>query len=142
MHRFHALFFLLALYIGGCYQSVPQSPQISDNETNPDVAWPELPTSGFIAGRVAIQEDVSNGDAVFAAFGSVTSDLLQIDIPQYALLTNDDGSSIPVFVIQAEVVHSESGDVETYGLHPVEGGPPIVGVSQNVKLMGTDNRSR
>ena len=43
--------------------------------------WPELPTSGFVAGRAATQADVASGNAIFSTDGvSSASDL---KAPQY-----------------------------------------------------------
>ena len=62
---------------------------------------------------------------------------MRIDIPQYALLREDSGETVRVFVVQAEIVHGKDGDVEMFGLRPVEGGDPVAAVAHNVMLLGT-----
>lgn len=131
---------LCAILHGGCGKSTStvRSPEPEARGTPVTVAkWPALPTSGFVAGRVATENDVTNGNALFAAFGTVTSDVMRIDIPQYALLREDSGETVRVFVVQAEVVHGEDGDVEMYGLRPVEGGEPVAAAAHEVTLLGT-----
>lgn len=141
MHATLGLVIFIATLHTGCNE--PQSTtQSTDSESGDGrIAvneWPQLPTNGFVKGRVATEEDVSNGNAIFAAFGTVTSDAMKVAIPQYAILSSDDGETRRVIVVQAEIVHGESGDVETFGLRPVEGGDPIVDVSDNVTLLGVD----
>ncbi|MCA9212322.1 MAG: hypothetical protein KDB27_04595 [Planctomycetales bacterium] len=143
MRRFSFAISLLCICCAGCEQHREQELlQAKQNEAGRPIEWPELPTSGFLAGRVATEQDVSNGEAAFVAFGAVHSDRLAIDVPQYAFLTSDDGSRVPVFVVQAELVQGVNGDVETFGLRPIQGGDPIVGVAPNVTLLGTKNPGR
>lgn len=103
------------------------------------IKWPSLPHAGFVAGRVADQKDVEDGNAAFAAFGGVKTDLSNTVVPQYALFTDDNGTPVRVIVIQAEVVHSEKGDIEAFGLRSLDSGDLILGVSESVKLLGTTN---
>ena len=68
-------------------------------------AWPPLPTTGFLSGRPASKQDVSEGNAVFVAEreGAVIGVALTIDIPQYAVhVDQDSGVRTRVILIQAE----------------------------------------
>lgn len=52
-----------------------------------DSSWPSLPTTGFIKGRPATEQDIDDGNAVFVASGpngKVLGQPIDIDIPQYA----------------------------------------------------------
>jgi hypothetical protein len=77
------------------------------NATSNDdgMPWPELPISKFISGRVADESDIDRGDAVFVSRidGALCGAPAPITIPQYAELVDEDGSRIPVVVVQAEV---------------------------------------
>jgi hypothetical protein len=95
--------------------------------------------AGFVSGRVADQKDVEDGNAAFVAFGGVKTDLSNTVVPQYALFTDDNGNPVRVIVIQAEVVHSEKGDIEAFGLRSIDSGDLILGVSESVRLLGTTN---
>ena len=66
--------------------------------------WPPLPTTGFISGRPATDQDVAAGNAIFVLrpYGSDFGKPLAIAVPQYAYLTKG-GKRIPVVVIQAEL---------------------------------------
>jgi hypothetical protein len=68
-------------------------------------SWPELPTSGFIAGRPATDKDVADGNAVFVlrAYGVAFGKPLDVTIPQYAYLTKRGQQPIAVIVVQAEL---------------------------------------
>lgn len=69
-----------------------------------DTAWPPLPKSGFIAGRVATEADIRRGDAVFltATDGKPDGTPASIHVPQYAFLKQEGGKRQPVMVVQAE----------------------------------------
>jgi hypothetical protein len=70
----------------------------------PTDTWPDLPTTGFVSGRLAEEVDLRRGDAVFlTATGGVSAgEPVAIAIPQYAFLVDEDGSRVPVVVVQAE----------------------------------------
>ena len=69
-----------------------------------DTSWPTLPTSGFISGRLATEDDFKNGDALFLSpINDQPSGVpASIHVPQYAFFIDDDGKRIPVVVVQAE----------------------------------------
>jgi hypothetical protein len=64
---------------------------------------PEITKVKFVSGRAATEVDVNTGAAVFQLRDGEISigDPIDIPIPQYALL-NDEGSLVPVIIIQAE----------------------------------------
>jgi hypothetical protein len=67
-------------------------------------AWPPLPTTGFVSGRAATNQDVADGNAVFVlkVYGAAVGKPLDITVPQYAYLMSKGGNPVPVIVIQAE----------------------------------------
>jgi hypothetical protein len=69
------------------------------------VNWPPLPTTGFISGRPATDQDVTAGNAVFVlkAYGSYFGKPMDVTIPQYAYFTKYGEKPVPVIVIQAEI---------------------------------------
>ncbi len=100
-------------------------------------AWPSLPESGFMLGRVATAEDIDLGDAVFS---QATNDGLKAEpypttIPQYALWQDEDGSTRPVFVLQAEKHVSDPTGEPIYGLRTFDG-EEIVASGEEVRLLG------
>ena len=67
--------------------------------------WPSLPTTGFLSGRPATQQDVSDGNALFVAerAGKIIGVPLTIDIPQYAVhVDRESGVRKRVILLQAE----------------------------------------
>ena len=68
-------------------------------------SWPDLPNNAFVSGRLAQEADVKCGDAVFYTRidGVPANRPAPIAIPQYAHLIAEDGSRVPVVVVQAEV---------------------------------------
>lgn len=117
--------------------SLSSSPRRDKSEMSDEFKWPILPRAGFVAGRVANQDDVKDGNAAFAAVGGVVSSSSKALVPQYALWTDDSNNRVPVIVIQAEIIHAEKGDIQAYGLRSIESGTLVVDVSENVKLLGT-----
>ena len=83
MHRINHALLLFAIASCGCSQSafsLSSATSQGDEPAPKDINWPELPTSGFVAGRAATPDDFEAGNAAFAACGTVTSDALQIEI--------------------------------------------------------------
>ena len=95
--------------------------------------WPQLPSSGFIAGRSATKTDVEAGQAVFSMDGK-SEGPLQIAIPQYALWTDEEGHTHPVVVVQAE---RAPGGMEIVGLLNADGSYAAATLPE-LKLLGTD----
>lgn len=94
--------------------------------------WPDLPTTGFIAGRVATDADVMAGNAVFAQGGAPgQSEPKSLTIPQYACWTGEDAGRQPVILIQAET--GPPGDI--VGLRTPRG-EDIVATLPEVQLLG------
>jgi len=119
------------------------------------VQWPPLPTSGFITGRVATQEDVDNDIAAFGfpkkleasqvkkitgeeeakeieCAGSKAVDML---IPQYAIL-HINGEFRPCIVIQAE----ESEGATIVGCRLVKDNSIAIGLLEDFELLGPYSR--
>jgi len=97
--------------------------------------WPDLPSSGFILGRVATIGDVKAGNAAFAAVGKNGEKLstpVAIEIPQYALHIEGNKQS-PVIVIQAE----DTPAGKTIGYKPIVGRGLGVCQLADVRLLGT-----
>jgi len=63
--------------------------------------WPDLPTSGFMAGRAANVDDVKNGNAAFSMDGKSLG-ALPLAIPQYVFWTDENGQKHPMILVQAE----------------------------------------
>jgi hypothetical protein len=98
-----------------------------------DVAWPVLPTSGFITGRVATEADIKRGDAVFLteSDGKPDGEPASIRIPQYAYLIEGDSKRRPVVVVQAQT--NERGTI--LGMRDANG-KEYVATREEVVLLG------
>ncbi|MFO1183468.1 MAG: hypothetical protein U1E56_01615 [Bauldia sp.] len=94
-----------------------------------------LPTSGFISGRAAVEKDIADGNAIFAARvrGVYVGAPLPIAIPQFAYLTRD-GAKTLVVVVQAEVAN---GTV-LIGVRDTRG-KDAVATGNEIELLGIDS---
>ena len=81
-----------------------------------------------VSGRTATEVDVKEGRAVFYVKGG--SDPVAMQLPQCGLQAKEDGSSIPVVVIQAEHVDGRI----LFGVRPLSGGNGIC-TSDEVQLL-------
>ena len=99
-----------------------------------DAAWPELPTSGFIAGRIATEADIKRADAVFLTQrdGKPDGQPASIRVPQYAYLVGEDGKRRPVVVVQAQT--NERGTF--LGMRDAKG-EEYVATREEVVLLGS-----
>ena len=97
------------------------------------MTWPELPTSGFLSGRAATIADAEAGRAIFSMDGKSLGPL-DIEIPQYAILTGEDGASQAVIVVQAE--RAPDG-TEIVGLRRADGSE-IAATLPELRLLGTE----
>jgi len=98
-------------------------------------AWPALPTSGFVVGRLATQEDLNKGDGVFrfdVEGKPITKPTKKVQIPQFAYLKEAGGNRRPVVVVQAELL---DGDL-TLGLRDADG-KEYIAAGEEVELLGT-----
>ncbi len=93
--------------------------------------WPELPLSAFIAGRLATEADVFEGRAVFYEDGSKAWPL-DIVIPQYGVLSRDDGAALRVVIVQAQ--QNERGS-SIVGLRDAKGQEYVADIRE-VRLVG------
>jgi hypothetical protein len=96
------------------------------------IQWPNLPTSGFIAGRPATIDDAKQGNAVFSMNGGSTGPV-SIEIPQYAYWNDEKGMKHPMIVVQAEKAPDGS---EIIGLRDFQG-HEMVATMPEVTLLGT-----
>jgi hypothetical protein len=97
--------------------------------------WPLLPTSGFVKGRVANEQDVVEKRAAFAAKaadGSYIGKPLKIQIPQYALCDRD-GTTVKAIILQAE----EAQGIEMVAFKAVGEAKFSIGLLRSCKLLGT-----
>ena len=115
--------FLLALGIATAASAQPAA-----------VNWPPLPTSGFVSGRTATDEDVTAGNAVFVlkAYGTYFGKAMDITIPQYAFLTKAGEKPVPVIVVQAEI----GKGIKLFGVRGLDGDKSTARDFE-LKLLGT-----
>ena len=98
--------------------------------------WPALPTRGFIAGRVATQQDMADGDAVFVAevAGQIVGVPLDIVVPQFAIhIDHEAGVGKRVIVLQAE----RAGGIDMIGYVELGTDTYGVGTAAEFELLGT-----
>lgn len=102
-------------------------------------AWPGLPTDHFMTGRAATQQDVQDGNALFALAAEASPTPLELEIPQYAVHRNSDtGEDEGVIVLQAE---SASGQ-RVVGYVRVQDQQLGVDVIESFELLGTSVPTR
>ncbi|TPG40995.1 hypothetical protein EAH79_07620 [Sphingomonas koreensis] len=94
--------------------------------------WPALPKEGFVAGRQATEQDVEDGNAVFA-LRSGGKGPLHIHIPQYVLWKDEGGKEHPMILVQAE---QGQGATQLVGMRDFEGKETVATLDE-VKLLGT-----
>lgn len=98
---------------------------------------PDLSKTRFVSGRAATADDINSGAAVFELRDGETpiGSPIEISVPQYALFNNE-GTSIPVVIIQAEQTRGQRliGAIDTSG-------KPIVGLFTDFTLLGTQKPS-
>ena len=87
--------------------------------------WAKVP---YISGRVATEQDVAEGRAVFYVEGNATP--VDMELPCRGVQRVVDGIEQLVVVIQAE--HTDSGTL--YGVCPIEGGNGIC-LAHEVRLL-------
>jgi hypothetical protein len=97
-------------------------------------AWPALPTTGFVSGRPATDQDVAAGNAAFVLkqYGVYFGKPLDIAIPQYAYLLRK-GGPVPVIVIQAE----QERNLKLFGVRDLDGNTATVKDS-DLQLLGAN----
>jgi hypothetical protein len=95
--------------------------------------WQETPC---LRGRVAVEQDVKDGKAVFYIQDAEQTGVLPVDVglPRCAIFT-EDGQSIPVIVIQSE----RMDDTLSVGYRPLSGGNGIC-TSAEIGLERPDER--
>ena len=97
-----------------------------------NAVWPDLPHSGFIAGRLATKDDFKRGNAVFWIEGAGNK-VLHLQIPQYVLWRDEKGKERPMILVQAERV---GNGTEVVGLRDFNGNETVATLAE-VKLLGT-----
>jgi hypothetical protein len=96
--------------------------------------WPALPSTGFISGRAATDQDVADGNAIFVlrAYGIYFGKPLDTVIPQYAYLTKKGAKPVPVIVVQAEA----GKGIKLFGVRGLDGDKSVVR-DYELQLLGT-----
>jgi hypothetical protein len=99
-------------------------------------SWPELPKSGFVAGRIATEDDLKRGDAVFLSLidGKASGTPAAIVISQHAYLVEESGQQRPVVVVRAET----NAQGTFFGMRDA-GGQEYVATEAEVVLLGTNH---
>ena len=103
-------------------------------QDTPATDWPELPTEGFISGRVATPDDVVAGRALFSTGGAPGAKPIAIAIPQYALYRNETGELVAGIVLQAE----EAQGMRVAGFRPIDGGSAVIALVDDLELLGQE----
>jgi hypothetical protein len=105
----------------------------SATSANDRFDWPELPTTGFIAGREAVNEDTAYGRAIFSLDGK-SAGPIAVTIPQYALWRDEDGVAHPVILMQAETAPDGT---QIVGLRNFDGSDTVATMPE-ITLLGVD----
>lgn len=97
-----------------------------------------MPSTGFVQGRAATFADVDSGEAVFCqqSDGDDVANPWPIDVPQYALWSDDSGAEIPAILVQAEAHILEPGEA-ILGLRGLDGSA-VVATLGEVSLLGCE----
>jgi hypothetical protein len=95
-----------------------------------DPNWPALPST-YISGRLATEDDVRVGNAVFYQQEGATGPL-ELVIPQYGILLDESGTELPVFIVQAE----RSFRANIVGLRDFSGDEHVAALEE-VRLLGS-----
>ena len=102
-----------------------------------DVQWPSLKEIPFVSGRVATEDDINRGAAVFLlqSEGVNIGTPIDIELPQYATHYDEEsGVKTNVVLIQAE----NADNYEYYGAYTFEDGGYFIGYSDEFTLLGND----
>jgi len=96
--------------------------------------WQQTP---HLSGRVAVEQDVKDGRAVFFIQDAEQLGVVHADIglPRCAILSADD-ESFPIVIIQSEKL----GDKHTIGYRPLSGGNGICTIAEVQLLKEPDER--
>ena len=98
-----------------------------------DATWPIMPTK-FVSGRLATNEDLANGNAVFlieVEGKRLTTPTQRFQIPQFAYLLEAGKHRRPVVVVQVELLDGEP----VIGLRDAEG-EMFIASAKEVELLG------
>ena len=96
--------------------------------------WQDTPC---LCGRVAVEQDVKDGRAVFYIQDAEEIGVVPVDIrlPRCAIFS-EDGQSIPIMIIQSERLN----DKHTVGYRPLSGGNGICTIAEVELLERPDER--
>lgn len=106
--------------------------------------WKSVPT---FSGRIATQDDVNAGAAVFALGDTISGKLVEGSLPQPALWYEDDEEAVDeaeaaepraVLIVQAETHETDSGVMEVLGLM-LPDGATAVGFAEDVDVAEPDD---
>ena len=101
------------------------------------VLWPPLKDISFVSGRVATEQDINSGAAVFLLESECENvgEPLDMKLPQYATHHDEEtGKRTNVIIIQAE----KAGRFEYFGALVFEEGEYLIGYADEFDLLGTD----
>ncbi|MFN3235634.1 MAG: hypothetical protein ACE37D_01105 [Pseudomonadales bacterium] len=102
-----------------------------------EINWPPLPTNAFTSGKLATQQDVEAGRAVFSMQSGeeLVGEYLDILIPQYAFhIDEESGTKTPVIIIQAET----NGVFDLVGYTSIADDSVGMGLVSEFELLGTN----
>ena len=127
----------LASLLGGSQRAsglrTPHQKAAQPGRAQVATAWPSLPRTGYLSGRVATAADVRSGNAVFAACVGVVGQPLHIAIPQYGLWHDPLTDSVErVLVVEAEWFEGDS----MFGLRQIPSGKAAMAAIANLTLLG------
>ena len=123
------LYVILSITLKFKYRKLGLVDSYSHKLGYPHKFWPNLPIEGFITGSPALESDVRVGDAVFYL---ENSENLNIELPQYGLLSNTE-IEVPLVVIQGE----RSGNEDLLGFVNLHSGELQYELSSNIQLLGS-----
>ena len=102
--------------------------------------WPDLSDIKNVSGRVATQEDINDGAAVFIlqSEGVPIGSPMKIAVPQYAIHTNvETNEKTKVIIIQAE----EAKGQKVIGALDISTNEIMAGLFHEFTLLGTNIRN-
>lgn len=107
------------------------------NNPKKEVMWPNLSNIGHIKGRVATEDDVNKGNAVFIleSEGQSIGNPIDIELPQYGFMIDEDTKEKTACVI----IQAEWADDKKYlGAYDFKTEQFMMGFHSDFVLLGTE----